>query len=363
MKIKTATKTIMAMGILTIFTACGGGGGGSSSGGGTYTPPSYVKPAKIQCGSKDCISGATASGFSAMGADVQPMSNWSDYHYNAFKMQYGAAKSAVANANSAIQQLNLMATDNSITSCEAIPTSGSFTFGGWNYTLGGHYDNFNIGNGVVSTDHSLKGSNPTGDKVFISFKCGTTQSIHIITKSHSGSLYETFYQVDTVTNAITILYGYTSAGIGSDVLKDYGYFKNDGADTFTFGHFGNTAQDLGSNAYVAGTKGYTSPTGMAVPATDYLEYAVSTVKNENIDTIASGGDSFRYRGCVSAYRTANAYTGSGSCSAAANPVSGNPNQVNFPTSGFPTNLIGNASAWSTSNVKNLTITDPDSINL
>lgn len=356
---KTTTKTIMAMGMLTIFTACGGSGGGGGSAP-SYTAPSYVKSAKMKCGSKDCISGAAVSSFSAKASGIHTMnSTWGDSALSGFKSQYGAAKLIVANTNSVIEQLNLMADDNSITSCDDIPTSGNFTFGGWDYELGGHFDDFNLGDGNIATDHSLKGSNSSGDSVLISFKCGTTQSIHIISKGNAGSLDEVFYSVNTNTNAITILYGEVVSG-----LKSYGYFKNDGGDAFTFGLFQNNAAGNAPGAYLAGTKNYTSHTGLTMPASDYLEIGWTGVVGEEVEDMATfGGDSNHYRGCVEDYRTGSFITNDSGCAYITNPVDNGNDDASFSVSDFPGNLIGNATAWTTDDVKSLSITDPDDLSL
>jgi hypothetical protein len=351
-------KGLLAPSLILILSACSGGGGGGSSS--SRATPTYVKSAKIQCGTKDCISGASVSGFSAKAFGIDIMSStWGDSALSGFKSQYGAAKLIVANTNSIVEQLNLMAEDNSITSCDDIPTTGNFTFGGWDYELGGHFDDFNIGGGNVSTDHSLKGSNASGDKILISFKCGTTQSIHIISKGNAGGLDEVFYSVNTATNAITILYGEVLSGLSS-----YGYFKNDGGDSFTFGLFQNNAAGTAPGAYLAGTKNYTSHTGLTMPASDYLEIGWTGVAHEEVEDMGTfGGDSNHYRGCVEDYRTGSFITNDSGCAYITNPVDNGNDDSSFSVSDFPSNLIGNATAWTTDDVKALSITDPDDLDI
>lgn len=339
--------------VLTLSACSGGGGGGGSSS--NASTPTYVKAAKVKCGSNDCITGAAISGLSLKASGIQTFSTGDDM-YTTFKAQYDAAKLAVANSNSVIEQLNLMADDNGITSCDEIPTTGNFTFGGWSYVLGGHYDSFDIGQGSVSTDHSLKGTNSSGDTIVISFKCGTTQSVHIITKAgSSGDLYEYFYQLNTGTSAIVLQYGSVS---GSN--KAYGYFRNDGGDAFTFGLFQNTTGGTSPNAVVGGAKDYTSATSTVTAASAMLSFAFTSVSHEDIDSVSAlSNDTTHYRACVTANRTS---VVSNSCANQANVSGSTGTEVDFSVGSVP-NSIGNASAWSTDDVKSLSITDPASISL
>lgn len=351
---KTTTKTMMAIGMLMIFTACGGSGSGGGGGSApSYTAPSYVKPAKIKCGSKDCISGAAVSGFSTKASAIHLLSA-SDDAYTYFKSQYDAAKLAVAASNDVITLLNQAADDNSITSCDDIPTSGTVEFGGYTLELGSAGETFNIGNGSVTTDHTVKASNDAGDKVYISFKCGTTQSIHIITKANtSGNLYEYFYQVNADTNAITLEYG---SVLGTN--KSYGYFKNDGTDAFTFGLFMNNATGNSPNAIVGGAMDYTSATSMVTPASAMLSFAFTAVAHEDIDAVSVlNNDTNHVRACVTANRTS---VVSNSCANQANVSGADGSEVDFSVGSVP-NLIGNASTWTTDDVMALSITDPESL--
>jgi len=346
-KLLFTSSTILAL------AACSSGGGGSSSPGTSYTAPSYVKPAKLKCGTSDCISGATISSFSAKASGAQILSA-ADDAYTYFKSQYDAAKLAVTASNDVITLLNQAADDNSITSCDDIPTSGTVVFGGYTMQLGSAGETFDIGNGSVTTDHTVKASNTAGDEVYISFKCGTTQSIHIITKANtSGNLYEYFYQVNADTNAITLEYG---SVLGTN--KSYGYFKNDGTDAFTFGLFMNNAAGNSPNAVVGGAKDYTSATSAVTPASDMLSFAFTAVASEDIDAVSVlNNDTTHVRACVTANRTS---VVANSCANQANVSGTDGSEVDFSVSAVP-NLIGNAAAWSTDDVVGLVIPDPSSL--
>ncbi|MBX2986692.1 MAG: hypothetical protein KF802_02235 [Bdellovibrionaceae bacterium] len=327
-------KQMIALGMLmTLLTACGGSGGGGSGGSGDTFSPKIIKPAQVKCGSKDCVTGSTVNTLSAKVMSqglINAMSADGDSAYSTIKTQYSTTQILVNNTNQVINTLNDMAYDNDIASCESIPTSGSFTFAGWNINLMAGSGSWNIGDGSVVPDHALKMTNSSGDSAYIAFKCGSPQNIHVITEASNGDLYEVFYRVDTATNALKLQYGSVISA-----MNNYGYFVNNGSTSFTWALFQNTTTNTSPNGFMAGSVGGS-----------YLEFASTYVVNEDIDSVSFGGNTLHYRSCVANYLNGGSATSDSACG------------VSLSASGLPGNLIGNASTWTTADVAGLSITRP-----
>ncbi len=325
---------MIALGMMmSLLTACGGSGGGGAGGSGDTFSPKLVKPAQVKCGSKDCVSGATVNSLSAKVMSqgmINALSADGDSSYSSVKTQYSTTQVLVENTNRMINTLNDMAYDNDVASCETIPTSGNFTFAGWDITLMAGSGSWNIGDGSITPDHALYMTNSSGDSAYIAFKCGTPQNIHAITETSSGDLYEVFYRVDTASNSIKLQYGSKTS-----MMNTYGYFTNAGSSAFTWALFQNTTSNASPNGFMMGSVG-----------SSYLEFANTYIQNEDIDSVSFGGNTLHYRACVGNYLNGATSTQDSSCG------------VSLSASGLPANLIGNASTWTTQDVSGLTITRP-----
>lgn len=327
-------KQMIALGMMmSLLTACGGSGGSGGGGSGDTFSPKLVKPAQVKCGTKDCVTGATVSSLSAKVMSqglINAMSADGDSSYSSIKVQYSTTQILIENTNRMVNVLNDMAYDNDIASCETIPTSGTFTFAGWTVNLMAGSGSWNIGDGSITPDHALYMTNSSGDSSYIAFKCGTPQNIHVITESSSGDLYQVFYRVDTSTNSIKIQYGSVLSAMSS-----YGYFTNSGGNAFTWALFQNTSANTSPNGFMMGSVGGS-----------YLEFVNTYVQNEDVESVAFGGNTLHYRACVGNYLNGGSSTQDSGCG------------VSLSTSSLPPNLIGNASTWTTADVAGLTITRP-----
>lgn len=323
-------KQMIALGFMvSILTACGGGGGGSGGSGSTFSPK-VIKPAQVKCGTKDCITGSTVSSLSLKGM-ISALSADGDNAYSTVKIQYSTTQILLNNINQVINTLNDMAYDNDIASCEAIPTSGNFSFGGWDVEMIAAYGSWNLGDGNVVPDHALKMTNASGDSAFIAFKCGTPQNIHAITEGSNGDLYEVFYRVDSATNAIKLQYGSVTS-----MMNNYGYFESAGDKAFTWALFNNTTTNTSPNGFMAGSVGGS-----------YLEFASTYIVGEEIDDVAFGGNTLHYRACVGNYLNGGSSTQDSTCG------------VGLTSTSLSSNLIGNANTWSTAEVATLSINRPE----
>lgn len=355
---------LATMTALVGLVGCSGSGGGG--GGGSSTTPSYVKSAKIQCGTKDCLSGSNVGSMSAK-STVHAMTTAS-YYTIELKDVFNTAKSKVAEINNYITLLNGMADDNGVQSCETIPTTGTLTYAGYTVELGTGGGSFNMGNGARVPDHSVKLTD-NNSITYISFKCGTPQFVWLVREDLGTSNRDEFlYELNTSTNAIVISWGATaSAGINS-----LGYFNSDGTDSFSFAYFDYANNPAGgyNHSFVGGAKPFTmAHTGAIKPASETFEFAYSygnTAQTATaIDSVAWGENTgsplpISYRGCVSLYRTGSPQMSDYSCSYDGT-TAGTDVIKNFKASDIVAPPVGNASSWSPAEAGALALTDPASL--
>lgn len=363
MKFKTLCGSLFT---LSILTACGGGGGGGGASSPSVSSPSYVKSAKLQCGTKDCLTGANVGALSIQDA-VQIRASLPYYNIE-LKDVFQTAKAKVASVNSYISLLNGMAADNDVTSCTDIPTSGTLTYAGYTVTLGAGGGSADLGNGSRVPDHSVKLVD-ANSVTHISFKCGTPQFVWLVKEDiGTGNRDEYMYELNPATNAIVVTWGATaSAGVNS-----LGYFKNDGSDSFSFAYFDYANNPAGgyNHSFVGGAKPFTMvSTGAIKSAADTFEFAYSYGNTAQpalgIDSVIFGevvGSPLpiSYRGCVNLYRTGSPQIVDRSCSYDGS-TPGSDAVKNFTAASITAPPVGSASAFSASEAQNLVITDPASL--
>lgn len=355
----SVVKGVFMSSILLVLSACGAGGGSSSN---SSKVPSYLKSAKIQCGTKDCLSGSSVGSLSTSSVGATSVAS---YYTIELKDVFSTAKNKVLEANNYIALLNGMADDNDVQSCEDIPTTGSFSYAGYAVTMGAGGGGFNLGNGYRAPDHSVKMTD-ANSITYIGFICGPSQFVWIVREDlGTGNRDEYTYELDTATNGITISWGATAAA-GTNSL---GYFNSDGTDSFTFAYFDHSNNPAGgyNHSFVGGAKPFALvSTGTTKSPADTFEFAYSYGNTAQsavaIDSVAWGevlGSPLpiSYRGCVNLYRTSSPQIVDRSCSFDG-VTAGSDTQINFTASSIAAVTMGNASGWSAADAAALVLTDP-----
>lgn len=332
------------------LAACSGGGGGSVS-----TPSTSVaqviKAPQLNCGGKDCLSGATVAS-SSLTLKASDVSSLAVNSYDDFKSAYANMKLQLQSVKEVVNVLNGVANEEDLASCDDIPTSGSFNWNNWQFTFDVGTESFDIGNGLVTlTKKVVMEQTATGNyKAEVQLACsGNVQSLHIIGTSRDAvssvkTRFETYSQIDTVTGAISLQAG--SIVANSPVDRLIGYFSTSGGADFEVGIFANQSG------------GYVSSIGKTYDGNNWsdtkLEYVTSRTSGENLDTLAFGVDVGAVgndRQCVFDYKTTPSFYTS-SC---------DPNDPTAKNSlvSIQGNLLGlsGSPAWNTSYTDQLDITD------
>lgn len=340
-------KQIGALIVGFLMTACSGGGGGSGSSPSGSVPEVFKKP-KLNCGSKDCISGGSVSSFAMKASNkaYQSVSPLSVGNYTFFKTSADNTKTRLNDIADTVHILNLISADEDITDCSSLPVSGTYNHNGvydLTFAVGG--ESWNIGNGLTVMTHEIT-MDSTAQTSRISFKCDTlVQSLHIITKTKGGSPihYESFSQINTMTKEITL-----QVAMLSSTANEMAYFHSDGNDEFNMAVF---TSDGGATHQSVIAKSYKDST-FDLSATR-VEYAYSTTGGVDLDTINFDG-SGNARGCVSDYRTSPSVS-AGSCDPNGDPM----NPVKYAlTTDLGAILLGDATTWDTDALNAMTIIDP-----
>lgn len=343
-------KLILIVGCFYL-TACGGGGGGSSSSPSTSVPQ-VIKYPQAKCGSKDCVTGDSVSGYSVNNkpSDFQSLSGGGDY-YDQVKTSYSNIKGRLEDVKSLVEIINMMADDEGISSCDEIPTSGTYT---WNDTFSLVFnsgdESWNLGSGSVSMTHKIKMTSLVDSGVTLfEFKCDTStlQSLHIRT-----AYMESFSQIESATNEVHLQVA-DIPSIATSTVRQMAYFNSDGSDSFSLGYFYSDTNDALVRYQVVATS-FEDAT-YSQNASDWMEYAYAgALGATDIDTVSFGSGTDAYRSCVYQYRSSspsNFYDNS--CDMA------NTTQkyatVSATASGV---LLGDATAWSLSELNGMTIDDP-----
>ncbi|MBX3022368.1 MAG: hypothetical protein KF799_11905 [Bdellovibrionales bacterium] len=342
---------ILAPSLILTLSACSSGGGGSGSSPSTAVPQ-YIKSPKANCGSKDCFSGAAVSSQS-----IGTLSAEGDSAYQDAKIRYSDVKTVLTNIKNVVDLLNAAADDNDITSCDDIPTSGTFTFGSVTYTLEPGGESWNIGGSAVPMSHKITGVS-TGATVQYNFNCDTAiQRLHVI-QSSSGTKTEIYSEINLSTGETKIEAGQASSS-GASLF----YFHTNGGDKFTLA---NLLSD-GSSAYsLLATSDVLNPP-QTDPESQYIEVVRSGASNADLDTAdwgfnlhgTAGGQGNSYRGCIGNYRSSSATSYDNSCNASSvDPVNSDWGTQYALLSNLPPLLVGDGIAvnsWSVVGLEGLTI--------
>lgn len=359
----SVAKGMITVSILMVLSACGAGGGSSNN---SSKAPSYLKSAKIQCGTKDCLTGSSVGSLSA--ASTVGATSVATYYTIELKDVFTTAKSKVAEVNNYISLLNGMADDNDVETCDDIPTTGTLSYAGYTVNLGTGGGSFDMGTGLRSPDHSVKMTD-ANSITYIGFVCGSSQFVWLVREDiGTGNRDEYLYELDTTTNAIAISWGSTAAA-GTNSL---GYFNSDGTDSFTFAYFDYANSPSGgyNHSFVGGAKPFTLvSTGATKSPADTFEFAYSYGNTAQsavaIDSVAWGevlGSPLpiSYRGCVNLYRTSSPQIVDRSCSYDG-VTAGTDAIKNFTAAAITVPTVGNASSWSATDAAGLTLTDPSGL--
>lgn len=351
------TKIILSIGLTALLSGCSGGGGGGSSSPST-TVPQFVKKPTVNCGSKDCFSGAAVSSLS-----IGTLSAEGDSTYTSAKNEYNNVKGLFTDTGSigyVVQLLNAAANENDITSCDEIPTDGTtFTFGGYTFTLSPGNESWNMSGSAVAMTHKITGSDANSE-VQYNFNCdATVQRLHIITKDlGTGTQNEIYSEKNLTTGAATIQVGNTTSPDTSLL-----YFSTDGGDKFTLARL---SYEGGQSSSLLVTSDVLNPP-QTDAASQYIEVVRSGASNADLDTAdwgfnLHGGAANSYRGCIMNYRSSSATSYDNSCNASTvDPINNDWGTQYALLSNLPTLLIGDGIAvtsWSVIGLNGLVIPNP-----
>ena len=349
------TKIILSVGLAALLSACSGGGGGSGSSPSTAVPQ-YIKKPKVNCGSKDCFSGATVSSQS-----IGTLSAEGDATYQTVKLEYDNIKGLFTDLGKvgyAVQLLNAAANENDVTSCDAIPDTGTFSFGGYDFTLEPSAESWSFSGMPVPMTRKVTAVDTHTTNQY-NFNCDSTvQRLHIISEQPSASYkVEIYSEMNLVTGETHIQVGEIS---GSN--KSLLYFSSNGGDKFTLAKLGTDGSV--SDALMATSDVLNPP--QTDPESQYVEVVRSGAANANLDTAdwglnLHGGSANSYRGCIANYRSsATSYDHSCNASTVDAPNSDWGTEYAL-LSNLPVLLVGDGIAvtsWSVIGLNNLVLPNP-----
>jgi hypothetical protein len=346
--------SLLAPSLIFGLSACSGGGGGSSSP--STAVPQYIKKPTANCGSKDCFSGAAVSSLS-----IGTLSVEGDATYTSAKNEYDSVKGLFTDTGKVgyvVQLLNAAANENDIAACDDIPTSGTFSFGGYDFTLASGGESWSLSGAPVAMTHQITGVDANSN-VQYNFNCdATVQRLHIITKDlGTGSKAEVYSERNLVTGETHIEVADDSSG------KSLFYFSSNGGDKFTLAHLSYNA---GSASSLLVTSDVLNPP-QADASSQYIEVVQSGASNADLDTAdwgfnLHGGAANSYRGCIMNYRSSSSATSyDNSCNASTVVPPGNMGTQYALLSNLPPLLVGDGIAvtsWSVIGLNTLVIPDP-----
>lgn len=325
-------RTILSLLAAFTLTACSGGGGGGSSAP-SSSVPEVIKYPKAKCGTKDCLTGAT----------ISTMANEGTAH-DTVKNGYSNIKTRLSDIKTFVEFLNAAAAEEDIESCQDLPVAGSYTWDVHTFTFSAGGESWNIGSGLVAMTHKVLIDNPY-NIIEVQFKCDTStvQYLHVKSKSKvSTHMSESFSQIDSMTGVARI-----QVATITDTSRDMAYFYSDGGDKFTLASFFTTS---GAQYSALAKAQETAPE--VNPEQIYIETVHSSNAGVNLDNVAFGDSAGAYRGCVFNYRTSSPSYYPNSCD------SNNQTTKYALISGLSPILLGDANAWETDELDNMTIIDP-----
>lgn len=343
----------LASSVILILSACGGGGGGSSP---STAAPQYINKPTVNCGSKDCFSGAEASSLSIGTSSVE-----GNAAYTSAKNEYDSVKGFFTDTGKVgyvVQLLNAAASENGISSCDDIPTDGTtFSFGGYTFTLSPSSEQWSLSGGMVTMTHQITGADANSN-VQYNFNCdATVQRLHILTKDlGTGSKAEVYSERNLLTGETHIEIADDSSG------KSLFYFSSNGGDKFTLAHLSNNGSSASS---LLVTSDVLNPP-QTDAASQYIEVVRSGASNADLDTadwdFTLHGNANAYRGCIMNYRSSSSATSyENSCNASTVAPPGDMGTKYARLSNLPNLLVGDGiavSSWSVVGLNNLVIPNP-----
>lgn len=332
------SKIILVLSLSALFSACSSGGGGG--GGPSSNIPEILKAPGLSCGGVNCLSGGNVT---------SSVASLSTSRYLDFKAAYDGINGAdLILIKNLINTFNTIADDEGITTCDDVPTSGSYVDGDLSLTFNTSSESWNLdGAGLVSMDRKVFLSDVTS-RAEVHFKCaGSTQYLHVIYDNSlgGGGKAESFSIMNTETSAMTIQAARIEGGLTSMF-----YFTSDGSNVFEVARFEIYG---GGHSSVLGKSFKNSIYDLSDTA---LEYVFSSVSGADLDAVDFGDSGTSERFCANNYRSSSVSISPFSCDPDDDPLS--PAKYALLTSN--PNLLGSSGspAWNTSYLSGLTIADP-----
>lgn len=302
--------------IALALTACGASKSGSS-GAGVSSYNHIIRTPQVKCGSKDCLTGEAVSLTSSLKSGSQFMALSVGGEFNGFKTDYAQIKTALSRIQEEVENFNRFASDEELSSCDDIPTTGSFTVPGQKVTVltfSTGDESFDLGEGLVAMEKKISITTDGDPLMLLQVACdGTTQTVHILNSGVNTNngvdekvLFEAFYQTDSSTGKVNLQF----AEIMGTVYRTMASFKTSGGIDFNISGFTKNGTG-GSSSYSSfSAMGFDDASSFPIGA---LEMVYSTTQGASLNGINFGSITGQERVCAYGYSSTPSFDDTESC--------------------------------------------------